>query len=912
MIKLNIVYKAGKQEVKFQEKEPGLVYAEYGDETVEGKMEGNTLKGIFHNKKVNVTGLMELTFHETGFEGRWKKGIEPGELKQKWNAILVEDKNPTNETKNGYHVFTDEDNIRYEGEWENDEFISGKAEYVDEDGEKVIEEGIFEQGNLKEGKITWSDGNTASGTFDEELELNGKGIYTWENGDFQDGTWVHGEFKDGKAKVTHDDGEISEGMMKDGEWVEEEVLNSDELLLRKSFQVGDKVHLPITQMGEELDFEKIDSGSGNIKSALNDGQSFLYITFAISDGKICYEGDEIPRSEEQILYGLNNRLNKKGNPFWSKDLTLFDQNNLNNVNTTFYEKIKSSMSTNNLNQNDSVGTKETTKIDNHDRPEKSPLRSLATNIKKLFEKQDYEGVCIYADLSREYPNDIFDKILISAVNTLDNKVFNDCKSKFDNRGLIWDFEDENKPYKTKWLEFFDHNKQLLTEENKSKLENDLKGEKYEGETLNGSYHGKGIYTWPDGRKYEGDFLNGKRHGMGTYTWPDGNIYVGDWIEGERNGKGIYNLPNGEFREGKWENNEFISGRVKWIFDSGAIYEGEYSNGKWNGNGTYIWPDGRKYVGEWKNDLQFGKGIFTWANGQKYEGEFLNGNSHGYGKQTWPNGEWKEGKWENDEFISGKVFIIYDSGDTYDGYFSNNNRNGEGCYTWSDGTKYTGNFLNGESSGKGIYTNPDGKKYTGNFLNDNIHGYGKMTWSNGDYFEGNWENGKRLGKTSFELKEEQRKREEDERRYSEEIARREQEELRHNEEKAKREADELERKKAQEKKKVEEAEEKERKKKQEAEEKTKSRYFEITYKIKLKEDKHQTHVAGGILDFIVMGGMSKTEKTHGKGQLIQRTIRVSHEGQTLSDSSAKNYILQNDPDVRTGKAGSSTIMIIKIK
>ena len=225
MIKLNTVYKAGKQDVKFQEKEPGIILAEYGDESIEGNMEGNTLKGIFHNKKVNVTGLMELTFHETGFEGRWKKGLEPGELKQKWNAILVEskEKNVSSEfVKTGFHVFTDEDGIRYEGEWENDEFISGKAEYIDEDGVKVIEEGNFEQGNLKEGKITWADGNTASGTFDEELELNGKGIYTWSNGDFQDGTWVHGEFKDGKAKITHDDGEISEGIMKDGEWVEEE------------------------------------------------------------------------------------------------------------------------------------------------------------------------------------------------------------------------------------------------------------------------------------------------------------------------------------------------------------------------------------------------------------------------------------------------------------------------------------------------------------------------------------------------------------------------------------------------------------------------------------------------------------------------------------------------------------------
>ena len=38
MIKLNTVYKAGKQEVKFQEKEPGIIVAEYGDESIEGKV----------------------------------------------------------------------------------------------------------------------------------------------------------------------------------------------------------------------------------------------------------------------------------------------------------------------------------------------------------------------------------------------------------------------------------------------------------------------------------------------------------------------------------------------------------------------------------------------------------------------------------------------------------------------------------------------------------------------------------------------------------------------------------------------------------------------------------------------------------------------------------------------------------
>ena len=78
MIKLNTVYLAGKDEVIFHEKGDGTIYTNYEDGSIEGKMEGNTLKAVFHNPKVNVSGIMELTFHETGFAGKWKK---------EWNKV---------------------------------------------------------------------------------------------------------------------------------------------------------------------------------------------------------------------------------------------------------------------------------------------------------------------------------------------------------------------------------------------------------------------------------------------------------------------------------------------------------------------------------------------------------------------------------------------------------------------------------------------------------------------------------------------------------------------------------------------------------------------------------------------------------------------------------------------------------
>ena len=750
MIKLNTVYKAGKQEVKFQEKEPGIIYSEYGHETVEGKMEGNILKAIFHNKKVNVTGLMELTFHESGFDGRWKKGIEPGELKQKWNAVLVEDKNPANDSKNGYHIFTDEDNIRYEGEWENDEFISGKAEYIDEDGVKVIEEGNFEQGNLKEGKITWADGNTASGTFDEELELNGKGIYTWSNGDFQDGTWVHGEFKDGKAKITHDDGEISEGMMKDGEWEEEiKSLESSEFN-PKEIDLSINLNLPKLKMSDG--FEEI-IYYGEVEDGFPKGKGVLVFSY-----DECFFCDDFKEDhfEEGKFVGID-RIIEFGTYLFRDGSCL----------TTFF--CVGNCTDGQINFSD--GNKYVGDLGGGELEVGWPPRPHGNG--NYFNREDklvYSGFFTNAKYTDSNGETWTLKEIDEAPKPIieENSQYKFVGYKKNNGGIIGFFHGKGS------IEYFES------------------GCKYDGEFKDGEKSGKGIYTWPNGQRYEGDFLNDYLHGKGTYTWPDGQKYEGDFLKGEKHGRGTQ----------------------------------------------------------------------KWTNGQRYMGDWIKGKRHGEGKQSWPTEEWKagpiwqkEGTWENDEFISGKGFWILDGGDTYEGEYS------QGAW----------------------------------------NGTGKYIWASGDSYEGGFKDGKMLGKTKHQLENEQKQREEDERRYSEEIARRAQEELRHNEEKAKREADELERKKAQEKKKVEEAEEK-----------SKTRYFEITYNIKLKEDKNQTTYASGFFDAMLNGGMSKTEKTHGKGQLIQRTIRVSHEGQTLSDSSAKNYIVQKDADVKSGKAGTSTITIIKIK
>lgn len=42
--------------------------------------------------------------------------------------------------------------------------------------------------------------------------------------------------------------------------------------------------------------------------------------------------------------------------------------------------------------------------------------------------------------------------------------------------------------------------------------------KYEGEMLDGWYHGKGKYYYPNGVVYEGEFYKGEFHGEGTLIY----------------------------------------------------------------------------------------------------------------------------------------------------------------------------------------------------------------------------------------------------------------------------------------------------------------------------------------------------------------------------------------------------------
>lgn len=62
-------------------------YQENG--TLSGEYTDNIFKGLWHNK--GLSGLIEFSIIDGKLDGRWKKGIEPGPMKSKWEGNLIEE-----------------------------------------------------------------------------------------------------------------------------------------------------------------------------------------------------------------------------------------------------------------------------------------------------------------------------------------------------------------------------------------------------------------------------------------------------------------------------------------------------------------------------------------------------------------------------------------------------------------------------------------------------------------------------------------------------------------------------------------------------------------------------------------------------------------------------------------------------
>ena len=80
------------------------------------------------------------------------------------------------------------------------------------------------------------------------------------------------------------------------------------------------------------------------------------------------------------------------------------------------------------------------------------------------------------------------------------------------------------------------------------------------------------------QRYDGDFVNGVYHGIGTYTWEDNNVYRGDWREGKRHGVGVYTSGYGlHIYDGDWQN-DVKHGQGFQQLSDGRTFEGTFTDG----------------------------------------------------------------------------------------------------------------------------------------------------------------------------------------------------------------------------------------------------------------------------------------------------------------------------------------------
>ncbi len=84
--------------------------------------------------------------------------------------------------------------------------------------------------------------------------------------------------------------------------------------------------------------------------------------------------------------------------------------------------------------------------------------------------------------------------------------------------------------------------------------------RYEGEVdANGTLHGYGVLTWPNGDRHAGHYENGVRSGYGAFYFYEGRRYEGQWTADKYGGWGVLFNTDGSVEDsGRWSENARVS------------------------------------------------------------------------------------------------------------------------------------------------------------------------------------------------------------------------------------------------------------------------------------------------------------------------------------------------------------------
>jgi hypothetical protein len=273
---------------------------------------------------------------------------------------------------------------------------------------------------------------------------------------------------------------------------------------------------------------------------------------------------------------------------------------------------------------------------------------------------------------------------------------------------------------------------------------------YEGEFLDGKYHGQGshftdyaTYTGEflegqlvqgkmltnDVLEYEGQFLDFYFHGEGKLYEYGQLSYEGDFVEGSKHGDGKeFYIPGGLMFEGSYNMGSKEGYGTLYYHNENKWYEGDFSHGRFHGNGKFYNEQGKlTYDGEFESNLMHGTGTLYFGNGDRFEGEFE--------YDSLKTGSYYN---ENNERVyldqegQSQGRLYYDSGDVYTGDLMNGLPHGEGTYYEASGKKYIGEHTRGKIQGVGSYYRSDGTLfYKGEIENALPDGQGTLYDTNGN-------------------------------------------------------------------------------------------------------------------------------------------------------------------------------------
>ncbi len=80
---------------------------------------------------------------------------------------------------------------------------------------------------------------------------------------------------------------------------------------------------------------------------------------------------------------------------------------------------------------------------------------------------------------------------------------------------------------------------------------------YYGNSLNGTFDGKGHLVFSNGEIYDGSFSNGKFNGNGKYIYKDKSDYSGEWKDNLKNGFGVQINADKSVIEGYWSSDVYV-------------------------------------------------------------------------------------------------------------------------------------------------------------------------------------------------------------------------------------------------------------------------------------------------------------------------------------------------------------------